>query len=126
MKVPAFLSSYVDGDSPKRLFQGLALGVIGTMVIGFNWGGWQLGSSVDERVNTATQAAKVSALAPICADKFQRAAKSDSDLFAQLTAVSSWQREGHLKKAGWATFPGGAEPDSEVAKACGRMIIESL
>jgi len=29
MEVPAFLSPFVEGDTPKRLFQGLAVGVIG-------------------------------------------------------------------------------------------------
>ena len=48
MKVPSFLSPFVDGDSPKRLFQGLAAGVIGTMVIGFGWGGWNIGSTVEQ------------------------------------------------------------------------------
>ena len=35
MEVPSFLSPFVDGYSPKRLFQGLAVGVIGTLIIGF-------------------------------------------------------------------------------------------
>ena len=126
MKVPSFLSPYVDGNSPTRLFQGLAVGVIGTMVIGFNWGGWHLGSTVAEKVSAAGETALVTALAPICADKFQRAANDDSNLIVELTAVSSWQRDSHLKKAGWATFPGGAEPDDKVAEACAKLLSATL
>ena len=100
MKVPLFLSPFVEGDSPKRLFQGLAVGVIGTLIIGFNWGGWNLESTVEEKVETASRASMVTALAPTCADKFERAAKADNDLVVKLTAVSTWQRDDFLMKAG--------------------------
>ena len=122
MKVPLFLSPFVEGDSPKRLFQGLAVGVIGTLIIGFNWGGWNLESTVEEKVETASSTSMVAALAPICADKFERAAKADNDLVVKLTAVSTWQRDDFLMKAGWATFPGGAEPDRNVADACAELL----
>ena len=126
MKVPSFLSPFVDGDSPKRLFQGLAVGVIGTLIIGFGWGGWNLGGTVDQKVETASRTSMVTALAPICADKFGRAAKADNDLVVKLTAVDSWMRDDHLMKAGWATFPGGAEPDRGVASACAELLKTAL
>ena len=126
MKVPSFLSPFVDGDSPKRLFQGLAVGVIGTLIIGFGWGGWNLGGTVDQKMETASRTSMVTALAPICADKFERAAKADNDLVVKLNAVSSWQRDDYLMKAGWATFPGGAEPDRGVASACAELLNTAL
>jgi len=126
MKIPSFLSPFLDGDSPKRLLQGLAVGVIGMAVIGFGWGGWQLGSTVDERVETATQAAMVAALALICADKFEQAAEANNGLADELGAPSSWERDSHLIKAGWATFPGGAEPDDKVADACANLLSKTL
>ena len=126
MEVPSFLSPFVDGDSPKRLFQGLAVGVIGTLIIGFGWGGWNLGGTVDQKVETASRTSMVTALAPICADKFERAAKADNDLVVKLNAVDSWMRDDHLMKAGWATFPGGAEPDRGVAGACATLLNTAL
>ena len=126
MKVPSFLSPFVDGDSPKRLFQGLAVGVIGTLIIGFGWGGWNLGGTVDQKMETASRTSMVTALAPICADKFERTAKADNDLVVKLNAVSYWQRDSHLMKAGWATFPGGAEPDRGVASACADLLNTAL
>lgn len=126
MQIPSFLSPYLGGDSPKRLFQGLAVGVIGTAVIGFGWGGWQLDSTVEERVETATQVATVKALAPICADKFERAANLDNGLIVDLGEVRVWDRDSHLIKAGWATFPGGAEPDNDVAEACASLLSKAL
>ncbi len=126
MKIPSFLSPFLDGDSPKRLLQGLAVGVIGAAVIGFGWAGWQLGSAVDERVETASQAAMVAALAPICADKFERAADANNGLVDELGALSFWERDSHLIKAGWATFPGGAEPNDKVADACANLLSKTL
>ena len=126
MEVPSFLSPFVDGDSPKRLFQGLAVGVIGTLIIGFGWGGWNLGGTVEKKLETASRTSMVAALAPICADKFERAAKADNDLVVKLTAVSTWQRDDFLMKAGWATFPGGAEPDRNVAYACAELLNTAL
>jgi hypothetical protein len=41
----------------------------------------------------------VSALAPTCADNFQRAAKVDKGIIAKLAAVDSWRRDGHLINA---------------------------
>jgi len=122
MKTPSFLN----GDSPKRLFQGLALGVIITVAIGFGWGGWHLGSTVEQMVDTASETATVAALAPICADKFAKAATGDNDMIVKLKAVSDWERDAYLMKSGWATFPGGAEPDNKVAETCANLLFKSL
>ena len=126
MKFPAFISPYLDGDSPKRMLQGLVVGAIATLVIGFNWGGWQLGGTVDKRVEAASQTAMVAALAPICAEKFEQAADTDEGLVVELDEIDSWLRKRHLIKAGWATFPGGAEPNDIVAQTCATLLSDSL
>ena len=122
MKTPAFLSPYVDGNAPTRLLQGLAVGVVGTLIVGFSWGGWVSGSTAAETAEMAAQTATVQALAPICAAKFEAAANADNGLAAKFAAVDSWKRDSHLIKAGWATFPGGAEPDNDVADACAKLL----
>ncbi|MDH3687925.1 MAG: hypothetical protein OEU36_00385 [Gammaproteobacteria bacterium] len=126
MNVPSFLSPFLDGDSPKRLFQGLVVGAIGTMIIGFNWGGWHRGATVDQMVATASQTTLVKALAPICADKFLQAAQTDNTLKVSLDETKSWDRDNYLQKTGWATFPGGSDPDIKVAAACAEMLKVSL
>lgn len=126
MQVPSFLSPFLDGDSPKRLFQGLALGAISTMIIGFNWDGWHRGATVEQKVATASQATLIKALAPICADKFLQAAKSDNSLKVGLNETNSWDRDEYLQKTGWTTFPGGADPDIKVATACAEMLDVTL
>ena len=122
MKMPSFLAPLVEGNSLKRLFQGFAAGVICTLIIGFGWGGWVLGSATEKMVETASETAMVAALAPICADKFERAVSTDAGLVPKLAAVNSWERGNHLLKAGWATSPGGAKPDGDVAEACANLL----
>lgn len=126
MKTPAFLAPYVDGTAPTRLFQGLVVGAIGAIALGFGLGGWNTGGAVEKKVETASTSATVAALAPICADKFMQAAKIDGDLIVKLNLVSSWQRDNHLAEAGWTTFPGEAEPNRNVAKACLALIESEL
>ena len=99
-----------------RLLQGAAAGAVATMVVGFQWGGWTLGSTADKRVQDATQAGIVRVLAPICADKFQQSADASANLDA-LRKADSWKRDELIEKAGWTKFPG-SEPDRRVAAAC--------
>ena len=126
MRTPAFLSPYVDGKSPTRLIQGLVVGVVATVVIGFSTGILLLGSTAAKNADVAAQTAMVQALAPICAAKFEEAANADNGLVASFAAVKSWQRDSHLIEAGWATFPGGAEPNNDVAEACAKLLDTAL
>ena len=125
-KFLSFLSPYIDGDSPTRIIQGLVVGAVATMIIGFSWGGWHTGGTVKEMVSDATEKATVIALAPICADRFQKAAKEDNTLIAALGAVSYWQRDAHMMENGWATFSGSPEPNRTVAEACANMLKVAL
>lgn len=99
-----------------RLAQGAVAGVLLTAIIGFNWGGWMLGSTAARQAEAAEQAAVVKVLAPICADRFERSAEVGVNLEA-LKKADSWDRTALIEKAGWNTFPGSA-PDREVAAAC--------
>ena len=68
----------------------------------------------------------VQALAPICAAKFEEAANAENGMVAKFAAVDSWKRDSHLMEAGWATFPGGAKPDNNVAEACAELLNTAL
>lgn len=109
-------------ESVKPACYGAVAGAVGLAIVGFSWGGWVTGGTAQENMDSASQSATVAALAPICADKFEQAAKADNGLINKLGTLNSWERESHLKKAGWATFPGGAEPDSYVAQACAKLL----
>jgi hypothetical protein len=114
------LPSILTGDSLTRLLQGAAAGAIATIVIGFNWGGWTLGSTVAKQVASAEQASVVRVLAPICADKFKHSADVTANLDA-LNKADSWKRDELIEKAGWTKFPG-SEPDRNVAEACAKLL----
>jgi hypothetical protein len=121
MQAPSFLAPFLSGDSPKRLLQGIAIGVIATMVIGFKWGGWTLAGTAKDMVEKGAHAAVVQALAPICADRFQRAAEAPANL-VELKKVSTWQQDSFIEKGGWATFPGMTSPERGVAQACANLL----
>ncbi|MFL5066125.1 MAG: hypothetical protein ACJ8ED_15900 [Xanthobacteraceae bacterium] len=121
MQSPSFLAPFLAGDSPKRLLQGIVAGAILTMILGFNWGGWKLGSTAKEMAQKSAQTAVVEVLAPICVDRFQRAAEAPAN-FVELKKVSSWQQDTFIEKGGWATFPGMTSPDRGVAQACANLL----
>lgn len=118
MQIPSILQ----GESLTRLLQGAAAGAVATLVIGFYWGGWTLGSTAAKQVKNAEQASIVRVLAPICADKFQRSADASANL-ETLKKADSWKRDEIIEKAGWTTFPG-SEPDRNVAEACANLLSQ--
>jgi hypothetical protein len=65
--------------------------------------------------------AVVTALSPICVDKFQRSAEAATDM-AELKKVSSYQQGSFIEKGGWATFPGNDSANAAVARACAEML----
>jgi hypothetical protein len=117
MEMPAILR----GDSLTRLLQGAAAGAIATLVIGFYWGGWVTGGNAKEMVLRSTTSAVVTALSPICVDKFQQTAGAAANM-VELKKVSSYQQGSFIEKGGWATLPGNDSANSAVARACAEML----
>jgi len=115
------LPPILQGESPKRLLQGAAIGAFAAMVIGFYWGGWVTGRTAQEMTKQSASSAVVLALAPICVDKFRQTANSPENL-SELKKVSSWQQGSFIEKGGWATMPGSTAPDSAVARACAELL----
>jgi hypothetical protein len=113
--------SILQGDSLKRLLQGAFIGFLATVIIGFGWGGWTLGSTAKELASKGASSAVIAALAPICVDKFRHAAGAEANL-AELKKVSSWQQASFVEKGGWATLPGSDEVNSSVARACADLL----
>ena len=117
MQVPSILQ----GESLTRLLQGIAIGAVATLVVGFYWGGWVTGGAAKEMAQKSASTAVVTALAPICVDKFQRATDAPANL-VELKKINSWQQGSFVEKAGWATMPGTTSPDSAVAQACAELL----
>ena len=117
------LPSFLQGDAPTRLIQGAIGGAVVTLVAGFYWGGWVTGGKANEMVQKSTSAAVVTALAPICVDKFEHSADANAKL-TELKKVNSWQQGSFVEKGGWATMPGSDTVNTAVAEACAKMLNE--
>ena len=56
----------------------------------------------------------------------QRALTSFNSMLGQLTAItSSSEQTEFVMKAGWATFPGQADPNRDVAEACATALLKT-
>ena len=117
MNMPEILQ----GDSPVRLFQGAVAGAALSMVIGFGWAGWTLGGTTAKMVDEASRSAVITALAPICVDKFKRASNATENL-ATLRKTASYEQGTYVEKGGWATLPGSDASNYAVAQACANML----
>jgi hypothetical protein len=111
------LPSILQGDSPSRLLQGAAAGAVATLIIGFNWGG----GTARETTQKSVTSALVSALSPVCVDKFERSADAAANL-SELKKVNSWQRGSFIEKGGWTTISGSDPANSAVAQACATLL----
>src|SRR5271170_4808710 len=112
MQMPVLLQ----GESLRRLLQGAAVGVAATIIIGFGWGGWTLGSTAKTLADSAANSAVVAAIAPICVDQFQRSADASNNLTA-LKKINAWEQATYVEKGGWAVMPGSNAVSSGVSQA---------
>jgi len=105
----------------KPALWGAVGGAIALAIVGFTWGGWVTGGAAETAAKQRASMAVVTALAPICVDKFRRQADASASL-VELKKASSWQQGTFVEKGGWATMPGTNSPDSAVAKACAETL----
>jgi len=112
MQLPAIL----EGESLTRLLQGAAAGAVATVVVGFYWGGWSLGSTSDKMAKERAEWAVVAALAPVCADKFRALPDAEAKTIA-LSKVDSWKRRDEFPKE-FVTLPGESFPNNALVDAC--------
>ena len=104
---------------------GVVIGSILTMIVGFSWGGWTTSSTARQVAIRQSDAAVTAALVPICL------AGGKADLgrakkLGELTAItSSYEQTDFVMKTGWATFPGQADPNREVAEACAAALLKT-
>jgi hypothetical protein len=121
------LPAILQGESLKRLLQGAAVGAIATMIIGFSWGGWTLGSTAKKLATDETRSAIVTIAAPACAEHF--ANKANDEKWAEYQKVDTWRRDTYIKEAGYATMTGLANDystSSAIADACVKALNKLL
>jgi hypothetical protein len=98
-------------------------GAIITMIIGFNWGGWVMGSTSISMGEKMARVAVAERLAPICVHQFNLDPQREEN-FLTLKEKSSWDQEKYIKTQGWATMPSEETPDSLVAEKCSELIAK--
>lgn len=69
MKLPAPLQ----GESRTRLLQGIALGAVATVTVGFIWGGWVTSERARIMRTAAESSGRMSILVPLCVAQFTAA-----------------------------------------------------
>jgi hypothetical protein len=120
MEIPSILR----GESRTRLLQGIAIGAVASMVIGFSWGGWTTGGTADRLATERADTAVVAALTPICVEKFLQNSDAKANLAALQKIPSNWEQGDYVQKGGWATQPGGTSTDYHLARACAGKLVQ--
>jgi hypothetical protein len=93
------MPSIFQGESLKRLLQGMAVGAVVTICVGFNWGGWMLGGNAKQMADTQASSAVLAALASYLRraipKRLRRALSAGSAEEGQHLGA------GHLHRKGW-------------------------
>jgi len=116
MQVPTWFNPAVMGA--------IAGGIV-TMIVGFNYGGWYLGSSAETRAQKQSTAAVTAALVPVCVSQSQADPDGATKLKAFSAIKSSYEQRDFVMKAGWATMPTADAPNQDLASACADVLAKT-
>ncbi|MGH6860209.1 MAG: hypothetical protein ACRECY_08135 [Phyllobacterium sp.] len=105
----------------KPAVNGVVLGAIATMIIGFTWGGWTTAGTAKSMAETAAKDASTRIVASICVNKFAATPDAKAQL-AALKEESTWKRGDFIEKGGWSTIVG-VEDVKGAASACASDLV---
>jgi hypothetical protein len=108
MKTPEWL---------KPGLYGAVAGAVGLAIAGFSWGGWVTGGTARSMAADQAQTEVVAVLAKICLEQSKRDPRLAEKL-AQVKLLPAYERSDAVMKTGWATMPGEADPNRQVARGC--------
>jgi len=97
--------------------------IVGTMLVGFTWGGWVTGSTAQRSATTMANDAVVQRLSSICVAQFQQD-PANAEKLVEMKAASSYQQGTYVKEQGWSTMPGDEQSDTKVATACAKVLAQ--
>jgi hypothetical protein len=103
---------------------GAVIGSILTMIVGFSWGGWTTSSTANVAAMKRADTAVTAVLVPICLAQEKVDGTKGEKLGALKAMTSSYEQTEFVMKAGWATFPGNADPNRDVAEACASALLK--
>jgi hypothetical protein len=109
----------------KPTVWGVVVGSVLTMIVGFSYGGWITNGTATRLAKEQADTAVTTALVPLCIAQ----SKADQGLLKKMTALkalgSSYEQREFVTKTGWATVPGSADPNSDVANACADALLKT-
>jgi len=97
--------------------------IVGTMIVGFSWGGWVTPATAERTATTVANDAVVQRLTAICVAQFQQDAAKDTKITAFQT-LTSYEQRNYVRDQGWATMPGDEQSDTKVATACAKSLLQ--
>jgi len=98
--------------------------MVATIVIGFAWGGWVMGTTADRMASDAASVARAQLAATACVTLFNKGPDAVAQL-AELKKASSYQRSDMIVKGGWATMPGNTDPVRGAADICVEKLMNA-
>lgn len=97
--------------------------IVGTMLVGFTWGGWVTAGTAEQTATSVASDAVTQRLATICVAQFEQDTAKNEKL-AELQAVTSYQQRNFVRDQGWATMPGDEESNNQVASECAKVLAQ--
>ncbi|MBI5317996.1 hypothetical protein [Bradyrhizobium sp.] len=116
MNMPAILQ----GESRTRLFQGIAVGAVAAMTIGFFWGGWVTGGTARSMTAMAESSGRMSVLVPMCVAQFTAA----DGAVTRFKAASSYSRDNVIGE--YVKTVAANSMDYSLARACAAGVEAEL
>ena len=97
---------------------GMVAGAVGTMIVGFSWGGWVTQGTVGQMETASAKAAVVEVFTPMCVAR----AEQQGDKLAVLKQESSWKHRDFVVAAGWVDNVAD-NYQHEVAVSCASTLV---
>jgi hypothetical protein len=116
MQVPSILQ----GESRTRLLQGIAIGAIVTMFIGFYWGGWVTGGTANSLASAAATKGQMSVLVPLCVAQFMAV----DGAVTKIKATPSYNHDDVVRE--FVKTVAGTEMNYSFARLCATAVDDSL
>jgi hypothetical protein len=108
--------------SKTALFWSCAACIVGTMIVGFTWGGWVTGGTAQEMAEEAAEQGQAQVAAAVCVNRFMAAADAGVQLASLKETTSSWQQENFVEDGGWALI---ADQEYDgAAELCADKLVE--
>jgi hypothetical protein len=116
MRIPAILQ----GEARTRFLQGITVGAVAAMMIGFIWGGWVTGGTARTMSAMAESSGRMSVLVPMCVAQFTAA----DGAVAKFKAAGSYSRDSVIGE--FVKTVASTNMDYSFARACAAGVEAEL